>query len=37
MWVDVVWRLRVGEGVGGCSVETEDGCVGGCSVETEAG
>ena len=25
MWVDVVWRLRVGECVGGCSVETEGG------------
>ena len=25
VWVNVVGRLRVGEGVGGCSVETEGG------------
>ena len=25
VYVDVVWRLRVDDCLGGCSVETEDG------------
>ena len=35
MWVDVMWRLRVEECIGGCSVDIEGVC--GCSVETEGG